>query len=206
MSSHELLLENMIASGVLHSPHIIDAFYRMDRKYFVPEAYQEHMYDDIPLPIGEGQTISQPSTVAFMIELLHPQKGDKVLDIGTGSGWTTALLCTIVGEEGSVDGLERIDKLVSEGRKHISPFGFEERCTIQKASDTLGKPGEKFDKILVSASSEEMPVQLLEQLKEDGVLVIPVKNTIHRFTKEEEGYIKEEAYPGFRFVPLIYES
>jgi len=204
MSTHETLLENMIASGVLHTPEIIDAFHRMDRKYFVPEAYKEHIYEDIPLPIGEGQTISQPSTVAFMLELLQPQRGDKVLDIGTGSGWTTALLCSIVGEEGAVDGLERIDTLVSEGRKHIAPFGFEERCGIQKASDTLGKPGEKFDKILVSASSDKLPTELFEQLKEGGVLVIPVKNTIHRFTKEMDGRISEEAYPGFRFVPLVY--
>ena len=204
MSTHETLLENMIASGVLHTPRIIDAFHRMDRKYFVPEPYMDHVYDDIPLPIGEGQTISQPSTVAFMLELLDPQAGDKVLDIGTGSGWTTALLCSIVGEEGSVDGLERIDTLVTEGRKHIAPFDFGERCTIQKASDRLGKPGELFDRILISASSEELPVELFEQLKEGGVLVIPVKNTIHRFTKETDGRITEEAYPGFRFVPLVY--
>ena len=105
---HELV-DDMIFSNMLRSPHIIDAFRTVDRKYFVPAAFAEDTYIDAPLPIGNSQTISQPSTVAFMLERLAPEKGDTVLDIGSGSGWTTALLCHIVGEEGSVTGVERVD-------------------------------------------------------------------------------------------------
>ena len=82
------LINAMITSGVLKTPRIIDAFQKIDRKYFVPEAFSEHIYIDRPLPIGRDQTISQPSTVAFMLELLLPEEGSKVLDIGSGSGWT----------------------------------------------------------------------------------------------------------------------
>ncbi len=204
MQTHRTLIDSMILNGVLHSPQIIAAFEKADRKYFVPEEMSEFTYVDAPLPIGEGQTISQPSTVAFMLELLEPYNGQKILDIGSGSGWTTALLCTIVGEYGSVLGLERISDLVDKGRKNLAQFGFGAHCRIEQASGVLGRLGEMFDRILVSASSEEVPTTLFEQLKPGGVLVIPVGNTIYRFVKTEAGQIIKEAYPGFRFVPLIY--
>uniref|UniRef100_UPI00345CDCD1 protein-L-isoaspartate O-methyltransferase family protein n=1 Tax=Sulfurovum sp. TaxID=1969726 RepID=UPI00345CDCD1 len=86
MNSLQELIDSMVIAGTLHTPAIIDAFYKMDRKYFVPEAFREHMYVDAPLPIGNDQTISQPSTVAFMLEKLEPKEGNKVLDIGSGSG------------------------------------------------------------------------------------------------------------------------
>ena len=204
MQTHRMLIDSMILNGVLHSPQIIAAFEKVDRKYFVPEDLTELTYLDRPLPIGEGQTISQPSTVAFMLELLEPYAGQKILDIGAGSGWTTSLLCAIVGEQGSVLGLERIDVLVERGRENLSKLGFGKQCRIEKAGEVLGRPGEIFDRILVSASSEEVPTALFSQLNVGGVLVIPVKDTIYRFTKLSEEEISKEAYPGFRFVPLIY--
>jgi protein-L-isoaspartate(D-aspartate) O-methyltransferase len=194
----------MIVNGVLHSPQIIAAFEKVDRKYFVPEDLRELTYLDRPLPIGEGQTISQPSTVAFMLELLEPDHGQKILDIGSGSGWTTALLCAIVGEQGSVLGLERIDDLVEKGRKNLAKFGSGTHCCIEKADEGLGRPDETFDRILVSASGEEIPTELFAQLNVGGILVIPVRDTIYRFTKLSEEQVTQEAYPGFRFVPLVY--
>jgi len=164
MNSMQALVDAMILSGRLEDPQIIDAFRVVDRKYFVPDSFTEHIYVDAPLPIGNNQTISQPSTVAFMLEQLKAGEGDKVLDIGSGSGWTTALLCQIVGEKGSVTGLERMDELVEQGKKNLSQFHFN-HCRIKKAWDKLGIPDEQFDRILVSASADEIPEELFLQLK-----------------------------------------
>lgn len=199
---HELV-DAMIFSNVLQSPHIIDAFKAVDRKYFVPASWSEETYIDNALPIGNGQTISQPSTVAFMLEKLSPEKGDKVLDIGSGSGWTTALLCHIVGEEGSVIGVERVSNLVEQGQENLSQFNFE-HGSIMQAGEKLGIPGDQFDKILVSAAADEIPEELFVQLKVGGTLVIPVDNSIYKFTKVSEDEITTEEYYGFIFVPLIY--
>jgi protein-L-isoaspartate(D-aspartate) O-methyltransferase len=157
MKTMDTLVDDMVFSNMLKSPMIIDAFRTIDRKYFVPEEYAENTYIDAPLPIGDYQTISQPSTVAFMLERLAPQDGNTVLDIGSGSGWTTALLCYIVGEKGSVSGVERVDTLVEQGKGNLSKFRFGSRCHIEKAGDKLGLPGKQFDRILVSASADETP-------------------------------------------------
>ncbi|MCF6173280.1 MAG: protein-L-isoaspartate O-methyltransferase [Campylobacteraceae bacterium] len=202
----ENLIENMKVSGALKSPEIIDAFKAIDRKFFVPENFKEHIYIDKPLPIGKNQTISQPTTVAFMLELLSPKKGDEVLDIGSGSGWTTALLCQIVTKSGSVLGLERVDELVKIGQKNLSQFDFGTHCNIKKAKKELGMPGVLFDKILVSASAKEIPKVLFEQLKEGGALVIPIRNSIVKFKKISQTKITQEEFPGFVFVPLIIDN
>ncbi len=205
METHKELIDALVASGVLKTPRIVEAFGRVDRAYFIPEELRQYAYIDAPLSIGEGQTISQPWTVAFMLELLQPKEGDRVLDIGSGSGWTTALLCEIVGAQGSVTGLERVDRLVAFGRKNLERF-HKPNCRIEKAGASLGKPGETFDAILVSASADEIPVQLFEQLAPGGRLVIPVRDSIFSFEKDRNGELHEREFPGFRFVPLIYHS
>ncbi len=204
MKNLDSLIDSMIINRVLKSPQIIKAFEEVDRKNFVPDMFQEHAYVDAPLGIGENQTISQPTTVAFMLEHLSPQKGEKILDIGTGSGWTTALICHIVGEEGSVLGVERIDSLVELGKFNLARYCKDSRCKIQKAGDKLGVPGEKFDKILVSASAKDLPEELIDQLKIGGKLVIPVQNSIEVITKTAEDDYEQESIYGFVFVPLIY--
>ncbi len=204
MQTNRGLIDAMIVSGVLRTPRIIKAFKNRDRRYFVPEALHERLYVDAPLPIGQSQTISQPSTVAFMLELLGAKEGDDVLDIGSGSGWTAALLCEIVGEDGTVTGLERHDGLVKLAQKDLARFG-DENCHIEKATDTLGIVSETFDTILVSASAEEIPRELFLQMRAGARLVIPIRNSIFRFTKMSENEIKKEEYPGFVFVPLIYQ-
>ena len=199
----DTLIKGMIDYGALRSERIIDTFRTIDRRYFVPDDFGEEVYGDYPLPIGEDQTISQPSTVAFMLELLEAKEGERVLDIGSGSGWTTALLGYIVGEKGEVIGLERHKALVEKGRKNIERFGFA-HVRIKEAGASLGRPGEQFDAILVSASAPEVPQQLFSQLKPGGRLVIPVRNSLYRFTKLSETQIRQEEYPGFVFVPLVY--
>ena len=203
MQNMKGLVDAMIVSGTVKSPEIIDAFTAVDRKYFVPNTYTELAYVDMPLSIGNNQTISQPSTVAFMLEHLDVQNGDKVLDIGSGSGWTTALLCHLVGEKGSVTGLERVDALAEQGKINLSQFNFN-HCSIEKAGESLGLPGERFDRILVSASADEIPKELFSQLNVGGILVIPVKNSILKFKKVSESEVTQEAFYGFVFVPLIY--
>ena len=198
------LIDRMIVSDVLRSDSIIAAFSAVDRKYFVPKLYDEHTYVDVPLSIGNDQTISQPSTVAFMLEHLAVQKGDKVLDIGSGSGWTTALLCYLVGKEGSVSGLERVDALVEQGRKNISKLNLSSHCSISKAGEHLGSPANRFNRILVSAGADEIPEELFSQLHVGGTLVIPIRDSIYKFKKVSELEITEEAFYGFRFVPLLY--
>lgn len=204
MKKMDELVDAMISSGMLRSPLIIDAFRTIDRKYFVPESYIDETYIDAPLPIGNYQTISQPSTVAFMLEKLDPKDGNRVLDIGSGSGWTTALLCYMVGDKGSVTGVERIESLVEQGKNNLSKFRFNSHCHIERAGDKLGIPGEKFDRILVSASADDTPEELFRQLKIGGILVIPIRESIFKFTKISETEIKKEEFYGFVFVPLIY--
>ncbi len=169
----------------------------------MPEQFAEHIYIDAPLPIGKNQTISQPSTVAFMLEQLAPKEGNDILDIGSGSGWTTSLLCHIVGQNGRVTGLERVDELVEQGKKNLAQFNFGDHCGIQKAGKELGIPNQKFDRILVSASADEIPTVLFDQLKIGGILVVPVQNSIFRFEKISDDNIKRDEYKGFAFVPLI---
>ena len=194
----------MTSNNMLRSPLIIDAFRTIDRKYFVPDEYVEDCYIDAPLPIGNYQTISQPSTVAFMMERLDPHDGNSVLDIGSGSGWTTALLCYMVGDKGSVTGVERVDALVEQGKNNLAKFRFNSHCHIEKAGDKLGLPGKQFDRILVSAAADETPKELFSQLKIGGILVIPIRESIFKFTKISETEIDEEEFYGFVFVPLIY--
>lgn len=204
MRTLDKLVDNMISSNMLKSPLIIDAFRTIDRKYFIPDHLIEDAYTDAPLPIGNYQTISQPSTVAFMMERLDPKDGNTVLDIGSGSGWTTAILCYIVGDKGSVTGVERVDTLVDQGRKNLSKFRFNSHCHIESAGDRLGLPGKQFDRILVSAAADEIPEELFSQLDTGGILVIPIGESIFKFTKVSETQIDKEEFYGFVFVPLIY--
>lgn len=199
------LLEHMLNKGAVRSSNILEAFKAVDRADFVADAKDPELYEDHPLPIGHGQTISQPSTVAMMLEMLNVQKGDSVLDIGSGSGWTTALLAFLAGEKGLVVGLERLSSLVRFGRKNLKKYGFK-NAEILKAGSRLGIENKTFDKILVSAAADELPSALTTQLKPGGKLVMPVRNFILEITKEANGELDIVEHYGFIFVPLVYEN
>jgi protein-L-isoaspartate(D-aspartate) O-methyltransferase len=168
-------------------------------QFLRPGQRHEASYDG-PLPIGSGQTNSQPSTVAEMLRLLDVQTGQRVLDVGSGSGWTTALLAHLVGPDGQVHGVEIEPSLVRFGSDNLEGT-HQPWARIQSASpDTLGLPDQApFDRILVSASPREMPDQLVDQLAPDGVMVIPVAGVMLRVTNP--GAVVTQHGP-YRFVPL----
>lgn len=203
MTTNEDLINHLIETNAMHSKNIIDAFINIDRADFVLDPNDLDVYADYPLPIGHGQTISQPTTVAMMLEMLHPQAGQKVLDIGSGSGYTTALLAYIVGDKGSVTGLERVPYLVKYGNDNLKKYGWKNVKIIQ-SENGLGLVGETFDRILVSAAANEFPLKLTQQLNIGGKLVIPVKNSIYEITKKEDGELQGVEHYGFTFVPLIF--
>lgn len=198
----EQLIKHLIFSGVLKTPEIIDAFKKIDRADFILPELIDQAYEDYPLKTKERQTISQPSTVAFMLELLSPQKNEKILDVGSGSGWTTALLAAIVGKKGKVWGMEIVDELVSFGQKNLAKYEFA-NAKIQKAGGGLGlTDSAPFDKILVSAAANNLPQELVNQLKIGGIMVIPIGNSVWKIRRISKEKIEKEEYFGFVFVPL----
>ena len=195
------LIDYLKKKKVLKNQNIINAFLSVDRKNFVLEEYQNEAYNNYALPIGYGQTISQPETVAVMLEFLNPQKNDKVLDVGSGSGYTTALLSKLAKE---VYGVERIKELVEFGNQNLKKEKVK-NAKIYQATDRLGLPEfAPFDKILVSAQANEIPKELLNQLKIGGTMVIPVNESICKIEKLSKNKYKETKLEGFVFVPLIY--
>lgn len=198
------LVANLVSEGALRTREIIEAFLSVDRKDFIPPGYENEAYGDYPLPIGYGQTISQPTTVAFMLELLQPKKGEKILDVGSGSGWTTALLAKLVGPEGKVFGTEIIPPLTVFSQDNLAKYGFS-WAKILQSGPGLGLPEEApFDKILVSASAKNLPIELVGQLKVGGAMVIPIGYSVFRIVKKPDGKRETQEFPGFSFVPLIH--
>ncbi len=197
------LIKRLKKREVLSSKEIEKAFLYIDRKEFVLQKDFNLAYNDQAFPIGYGQTISQPYTVAFLLKLLQAQKGEKILDIGSGSGWTTALLSQIIGKSGFVYGVEIIPELVEFGQKNISKFQIKNANIQLVDKKQLGLSKEApFDRILISASAEKFPKELLGQIKIGGVIIIPILDSIFRITKLSKTKIKEEEFPGFLFVPL----
>ncbi len=207
------LVDDLIKQSYLKTPEIINAFRKIKRDDFVLPQNKDAAEINAPLPIGCGQTISQPLTVAFMMELLQPRAGDKILDVGSGSGWTTAILAEIAGEKGKVYGVEVIPELKEFGEKNISKYNFIKKGIARYfcADGRAGLPDyAPFDKVLVSAAAEETPQKLLEQLKEGGRLVIPIggqyqPHDIVLIEKQDQNKFTEKRFPGFVFVPLVRE-
>lgn len=206
MNSH---INKLIGQGYLKTDLIIDAFSEIGRIEFVPKELESEASADVALPIGYGQTISQPRTVAFMLELLSPERGQNVLDIGAGSGWTTALLCYIVGRGGSVTAIERIGELLEWGKNNVDKYNYLKDGQEGIAEFHLGdgKKGYKknapYDRILVSASCVTIPEELKKQLKVGGAMVLPVKDSVVFVERKSEDEFSEEHFPGFSFVPLV---
>jgi protein-L-isoaspartate(D-aspartate) O-methyltransferase len=200
------LIEDLINEGWLKTPEIINAFRKIKRADFLPNDIVNLAELNEALPIGMGQTISQPLVVAFMLELLSPKEGDKILDIGSGSGWTTALLSEIVGKNGKVIGIEIIPELKEFGEKNVLKYNFINKGVAKIICDDGSKgyiEEAPFDKILASASARKIPESWKKQLKIGGRIVAPIDNSIWLFIKKNDNNFEEQEYPGFVFVPLV---
>jgi protein-L-isoaspartate(D-aspartate) O-methyltransferase len=197
---------------VVRDDRVEQALRDVPRAPFLPAALRDRAALDAPLPIGHGQTNSQPYTVAFMLSLLAVRPGDRVLDLGAGSGWTTALLAALVGESGTVLGVERVQDLIGPARRALAdaregataPFGSAEIRPAQPG--VLGAPEDgPFDRVLVSAEARTIPGELVDQLVDGGIMVLPVGTTMCRVVRRGERREVTE-HGSFRFVPLIVDD
>jgi protein-L-isoaspartate(D-aspartate) O-methyltransferase len=181
------------------SEEIVAAFQKVKREDFVPQHLVGYAYEDMALPVMDGSTLSQPSTVAFMLNLLELKEDNKVLEIGSGSGYALALLSEIV-IKGKVYGIEIIKELGVKSRDYLKD---KQNVEILIRDGSKGLPEfAPFDRILISASAKEVPRHLLPQLSENGILVAAVKNSIFQIKKTSSGVLEKE-FPGFAFVPLV---
>lgn len=181
---------------------VLDAIGKVPRHVFFDPAFLEHAYQDKAFPIGEGQTISQPYTVAFQTQLLEVKPGDKVLEVGTGSGYQ----CCVLMETGAkVYSIETNKVLYQKTREILPVMGYNPKLFM--GDGTLGLPTHApFDKIIVTAGAPAIPETYIDQLVQGGILVIPVGNDVQqhmlRVIKTEKGYETED-FGNFKFVPLI---
>lgn len=191
------LLKSLKEKGF--SDRIVKSFSKADRENFLPEEYKPFAYYDDALPIGYDQTISQPYTIAFMLKLLNIQNNQKILEVGSGSGYVL-LLISFLGKNLNIFGIERIKELVEFSKQKLKKY---KNIKIIYSQGERGLENEApFDRILVSASCEKIPQELINQLKLGGVFVAPVKHSIYCVKK----YLKKnniKIFHGFTFVPLI---
>ena len=210
------LVDMLREAGYIRSEKVYRAMLRVPREEFVPPEYRDLAYEDRPLPIGHGQTISAPSIVAYMTELLDPDVGMKVLEVGTGSGYQAAVLAEIVAptgvdrsEWGHVYSIERVPELARIARENLERTGYADRVTVVVGDGSKGYPEEApYDRIIVTAASPRIPRPLLEQLVDGGKMVIPVGDlwdqTLYLVVKRD-GRVEEARTLPVIFVPLIGE-
>jgi len=187
---------------------LIRALEGVDRADFVPKHLASLAYTDTALPIGEGQTISQPYTVVFMLEQLQVQPGDTVLEIGYGSGWQTALLAHLVGPAGRIYALELLPSLCKQGEDHLKKYPrLSQRIRFFCQSGERGyAEGAPFDRIVAAAEVADVPMIWREQLKTGGRMIYPKDGALVAEVKKRNNSFEVVTFPGFAFVPFIYES
>ncbi|MBU2052649.1 MAG: protein-L-isoaspartate O-methyltransferase [Nanoarchaeota archaeon] len=186
------------------SRQILNAFSKVSREDFVLQSLRERAYEDIALLIGYGQTISQPYTIATMLELLGLKKGQRVLEIGSGCGYVLALLSEIVGKKGEVFGIEIVKELAEKSRDNLRDYNV--KIYNRNGADGLEEES-PLDRILISAGCEKVPDKVLSQLKEDGILVAPVgsryEQTLTAIKRVKDKFKVIEKIPGFVFVRFV---
>ncbi len=196
-----MVRQQLEARGI-KDQRVLEAMRKIPRHLFVPQHLVERAYDDYPLPIGEGQTISQPYMVAWMTEILKPEPGQKVLEIGTGSGYQAAILCELGAD---VYTIEKNPLLAREAERRLAQLGYFPRIRI--GDGTLGWPEEApFQRIIVTAGAPSIPQPLLDQLDEGGRLVIPVGPSgmqMLTLVQKREGKLVTEEEGTCVFVPLV---
>ncbi len=190
--------------GYIRSERVKRAFLLVDRGNFVPESQRHRAYFDEPLPIGHSQTISAPSMVAIMLELLEIEEGNKVLEVGTGSGYNACLMACMGAQVISIERIPALRDFAKKNMKHC-PCG--DRVKILLGDGSMGYAGEApYDRIIVTCGAPDVPPPLLEQLKVNGILVIPLGGTffqeLYVIRKKKEGIVRRR-WGDVAFVPLI---
>lgn len=199
------MIETQIRLRGLADERVLSAMYDVPRHEFAPPEARDRAYLDAPIPIGHGQTMSQPYTVAFMADALELTGDEKVLEIGTGSGYGAAVLAELAREVWTV---ERIPELADQARDALARVGYA-NVHVKLDDGTLGLAEEApFDAICVTAGAKTLPDAYVEQLAPGGRIVIPIgdsprSQTMRRFRKDEAGGMSEEFLGGFAFVPLV---
>ncbi len=206
-SKRKYMVESQIIRRGIKDKNVINAMLKVERHLFVNENLKNEAYEDYPLPIGESQTISQPYIVALMSEALELNKKSRVLEIGTGCGYQTAVLAEIAKEVYTV---ERIESLSLKAKQTLNSLGYQ-NILFKIGNGALGwKENAPFDAIIVTAAAKKVYEAYIEQLSKNGRLVIPVEESrfsgyqiLKKIVKSNNGQIKEYSLGGCRFVPLI---
>ena len=184
----------------------LNAFKEVSREEFIPENLKNAAYQDMPLPLVRGKTISQPTTVMIMTHALELNPGEKVFEIGTGSGYQAAIIARIVGHKGKVITTEVVPELVQFARQNLRKAKIN-NAIVYEEDGSNGMPSEApFDKIIITAACKEFPKPLLEQLKPNGIIVGPVgdkyEQEMVRGTKDKDGHLQLEFLGQFLFTPM----
>lgn len=203
------LVRNLIEKGYLRDHRLVAAFSTIEREEFIPDLLSHNANADIALPIGYGQTIPQPTSVAFALELLQVERGNNVLDVGSGSGWVTGILAYMVGRKGCVTGLEIIPDLYAFGKDNIEKFNLlrERRHIELYEGDGLSgyEKNAPYDRIFVGIDVPAVPNPLKEQLAVGGKMILSLRGSVCLGVKDSSGLVFEE-YRGFSFTPSVKKN
>lgn len=200
------LVESLITLGILKTPRVIEAFLDIPRHLFIRKKYLPYAYSDVALPSLGDQTISQPYTVATMLEALSADVGDNVLDIGSGTGWTTSLLAKIVGKDGRATGIDIEPQLVEFAKSNISKIGLKNLEIILDDGKNGYFPNSPYDCILINVGCDNIPEMVIDQVKLFGRIVAPINSGDHQemclFQKIEENDLTRTNLGNFVFVKM----
>lgn len=207
----EELVQSLRRRGYIESSEVAEAFRKVPREKFVPSKVKTNAYADRPLSIGEGQTISAPSMIAIMLEVLEVEKGQKILEIGTGSGYNAALLAEIVGEEGEIYSIERLQGVADFGRKNLEETGYDQVEVVVKDGTKGYEEKAPWDRVIITACAPEVPDILVDQLSVGGSLVAPVgkyyrSQKLLEIKKIGEEETETNEHGSCAFVPLVGEN
>lgn len=205
------LAATLEAQGLLRDPRVKRAFLAVPRHAYIPERHQDSAYVDTPIPLPDEQTVSAPHMVLIMLEALDVQDGQRVLEVGAGSGYHAALLAELAGPNGEVWSIERIPALARLARENLARTGHASRVHLVVGDGSLGLPGAApFDRIHVAAGGPRVPRSLLAQLAPGGILLVPVGSAtgqdLMRIRKDVDGAVMEESLGPVIFVPLVGEE
>jgi len=206
LDDNDKLIQGIRCLEYLKSKNVEEALRKYRREFFVPDEVKHMAYRDFPLSIGFNQTISQPSTVVAMTEALEVKPGEKILEVGTGSGWQSAILSCLIGDKGRVYTIEILEELAEFARSNLNRVGIKNVEVLVKDGSLGLKEKAPFDKIIVTAACPDIPKPLLEQLKINGIMVLPIGNLYLQemfVIKKLKDKIEKKSIGSFMFVPLV---